>query len=91
MRDREIVSKPGAPGTSSVTSLSIAAFLMMKGIKLVSGKRSAEDSREFEFIFEDPKGQIEQLSIEFLSSECRKFDDSVRHLRSLVSARQYKK
>lgn len=85
VRDREVVcEKPVA----TVTSLSLAGYLMMRGAQLANGKRSLKDSREFEFVFEDPRGEIEKWSLDFLQSDCRKFDDCVRHLRSIVNTKK---
>lgn len=70
-----------------VTSMSQAAYFMMKGLKLHKGSRTGYRN-EFEFVLEDPDRRIEKLRMEFLSSEARAFDHQVRDLRALVSARR---
>lgn len=71
----------------TITSMSQAAYFVIRGLKLVSGRRT-DRRNEFSFTFEDPNRQAEQLSMDFLSSECRAFDHAVRDLRALTSARR---
>ena len=73
-----------------VTSMSQAAYFITRGLKLVSGKKKPGNPKEFVFVFEDPKNCIEQLAMDFLSSESRAFDHAVRDLRALVNASKHK-
>lgn len=84
-------AKPGdtartAQNIVAVKSMSLAAWFITKGLRLVSGKRQLDRPKEFEFLFEDPEQRIEKLAMEFMTSECRSFDHAVRDLRGLVNA-----
>ena len=62
--------------------IGIAAYLMVKKIKLVSA--SVEESGKYVFIFEDPEGLGDSLSMDFLSSDFSIFDDKMRLLRKMI-------
>lgn len=81
---------PGAKATplTTVTSMSQAAYLMINGLKLVSGRKDGLRKKEFVFLFEDPDDRVETLAMDFLTSESRQFDHAVRDLRALVNASQ---
>ena len=64
------------------SDLSIAAFLMMKGLKLLSADR--EQSGRFLFAFDDPKNEGVQLAIEFARSDCAVYDNHVRNLKKIL-------
>tara|TARA_B100000214_G_C23885318_1_gene589192 strand:+ start:309 stop:533 length:225 start_codon:yes stop_codon:yes gene_type:complete len=62
--------------------LSIAAFLLMRGLRLLSAEKSK--SGKFIFLFSDPDDKAKQLSIEFLNSDFCEYDNHVRNLRRII-------
>ena len=62
--------------------LSIAAFLMMKGLKLSNAFRAPNG--QFMFEFDDPANQGQQLAIEFMNSELAVYDNHVRNLKKIL-------
>tara|TARA_Y100001973_G_C5191704_1_gene331413 strand:+ start:1667 stop:1894 length:228 start_codon:yes stop_codon:yes gene_type:complete len=64
------------------SDLSIAAFLMMKGLKLLNAFRSSNG--QFMFEFADPDGKGAQFAIEFTGSECAVYDNHVRNLKKIL-------
>ena len=62
--------------------LSLAAFLLMKGLKIEVADR--DKSGKFIFSFSDPDGICGSLSIEFLNSDFCEYDNHVRNLRKLI-------
>ena len=66
-----------------VTSdIGIAAFLQLKGNKLLNCTR--EPSGKFRFEFEDTNGSCRIQSLEFLDSDFCKFDNIVRNLKKIL-------
>ena len=64
------------------SDLSIAAFLMMKGLKLSNAFRAPNG--QFMFEFDDPDNQGQQLAIEFMNSELAVYDNHVRNLKKIL-------
>jgi len=64
------------------SDLSIAAFLMMKGLKLIAANRSPNG--QFMFEFEDPEDNGVSYAIEFASSPCAVYDNHVRNLKKIL-------
>ena len=66
-----------------VTSdIAIAAFLMMKGMKLLSATR--ERNGRFRFEFDDKDQKADKYAVEFANSEAAKFDAHVKNLKNLI-------
>jgi len=65
----------------TTSDLPLAAFLMMRGLKLVSAGRSGN---KFEFILEDPDNLGNSLTIEYINSEFGKFDTYLRSLKKML-------
>jgi len=66
-----------------VTSdLSLAAFLLMKGLALVSAQKT---DGKFEFIFDDPESKADALSLQFIGSEFAQYDGYIRTLRGMLN------
>ena len=63
------------------SDLGFSAFLMIKGLKLISASRV---SGRFQFEFDDPNNIANTLSIEYLNSEFPKYDNAVRTLKKLL-------
>ena len=64
------------------SDLSIAAFLMMKGMILSNAFR--ESSGQFMFEFDDPQKMGIKYAIEFASSQCAVYDNHVRNLKKIL-------
>tara|TARA_Y100000034_G_scaffold108188_1_gene138364 strand:+ start:933 stop:1154 length:222 start_codon:yes stop_codon:yes gene_type:complete len=64
------------------SDLALAAYLSLKGLKLVSASRS--ESGRFEFELEDENKQGELLAVEYVGSEFSQFDNQVRALKKLL-------
>ena len=71
-----------APIKYKTSDLSIAAFLMMKGMKLSNAFRGP--SGQFMFEFDDPGSLGVQYAIEFASSDCAVYDNHVRNLKKIL-------
>lgn len=68
--------------TYKTSDLSIAAYLMMKGMKLLDAQRG--QTGQFQFEFEDPQGLGVKLAIEFTGSDCAVYDNHVRNLKKIL-------
>ena len=66
----------------TTSDIGIAAFLQLRGLKLVECRRL--ESGKFHFAFEDPQSQCQSLSIEFLDSDFCRFDNNVRNLKKIL-------
>jgi len=66
----------------TTSDIGIAAFLQLRGKKLVECKRL--ESGKFYFAFEDPEQKCQMLSLEFLDSDFCKFDNNVRNLKKIL-------
>ena len=64
------------------SDLSIAAYLMMKGLKLEDAYRTS--SGQFMFKFDDSNNVAAKLAIEFTNSECAVYDNHVRNLKKIL-------
>ena len=64
------------------SDLSIAAFLMMKGMKLINASKAT--SGQFMFEFDDPNNEGVTYAIEFASSDCAVYDNHVRNLKKIL-------
>ena len=64
------------------SDLSIAAYLMMKGMKLISADRAS--TGQFMFEFDDPNNLGVTYAIEFASSDCAVYDNHVRNLKKIL-------
>jgi len=66
------------------SDLALAAYLKLNGLKFVKGNRDGK----FQFVFEDPENKAEDLAIEFVNSEFRKFDDEIRSLKKIIYSKK---
>ena len=64
------------------SDLSIAAYLMMKGLKLSNAYR--DSNGQFMFEFADPDQLGVTYAIEFASSDCAVYDNHVRNLKKIL-------
>ena len=65
----------------STSDLGIAAYIKLKGVRLVECKRL--DNGRFYFSFEEPE-RCESLAIEFLESDFCRYDNITRNLKKLL-------
>lgn len=65
----------------TTSDLSLAAFLVMRGLQLVSATR---EHGKFKFSFKDPTDVADSLSIEYINSEFSKYDNHVRSLKKIL-------
>lgn len=63
----------------TTASISLAAFLLMKGLVLSSAKRTRGC---FEFVFEDHEDSARDLEQEFVMSDYPKFDAAMRQVKA---------
>ncbi|MHA2065509.1 MAG: DUF5659 domain-containing protein [Candidatus Thorarchaeota archaeon] len=66
----------------TTSDIGIAAFLQLRGIKLIECKRL--ETGKFHFAFEDPEQKCQMLSLEFLDSDFCRFDNNVRNLKKIL-------
>jgi len=66
----------------TTSDIAIAAFLMMKGMKLLSASR--ERSGRFRFEFDNLKNEADKFAVEFVNSESAKFDAHVKNLKNIL-------
>ena len=64
------------------SDLAIAAYLMLHEFKLVDASRLP--TGKFRFVFEDPQQKAKAKAVEFLSSDCSKFDTHIKNLKKLL-------
>ena len=68
--------------TYNTSDLSMAAFLLMRGLKLLEAEKIS--SGKFNFLFADPDDKAKKLSLDFVNSEFCEFDNQVRNLKKLI-------
>lgn len=61
--------------------LGLAAFLLVKGCKLLAAQR---EKNRYSFVFLDTE-TCKKLSLEYVNSDFAKFDSSLKNLRNLIS------
>ncbi len=72
-----------ADGTYVTRNLSLAAYLSeFGGLPLRKGGRTP--GGDFEFVLEDPSGRGESLAVQWVNSCCRRFEDRVLALKTLL-------
>jgi len=64
------------------SDIAIAAYLMTKGLRLVSAAR--DKTGRFKFEFDDPGKKAFQLTVEFVNSESALFDANVKNLKNIL-------
>ena len=60
--------------------MSVAAYLLMNGCQITK----VEKSSPYVFEFEDDNNKCEKIALQFLTSECSKYDGYLRMLRGLI-------
>ena len=64
------------------SDLALAAYLTLKGLKLLNAQKLP--TGRFQFILEDPDSKADALSIEFFSSEFCEYDNKIRSLKKIL-------
>ena len=64
------------------SDLAIAAYLMLHDFKLVDASRLP--TGKFRFVFEDPEQKAKSKAVEFISSDCSKFETQIKNLKKLL-------
>ncbi|MBG17564.1 MAG: hypothetical protein CMB77_04350 [Euryarchaeota archaeon] len=64
------------------SDIAIAAYLMLRGLRLLTASR--EVSGKFKFEFEDSKKEAQSLAVEYISSEFCVFDTHLKNLKKLL-------
>jgi hypothetical protein len=65
----------------STSDLALAAYLKLKGLKLVGAKKN---NKRFDFTFEDPDDRAGEIALEFVNSDMRRYDDEIRSLKKII-------
>tara|TARA_A100001011_G_C14031315_1_gene723751 strand:+ start:419 stop:640 length:222 start_codon:yes stop_codon:yes gene_type:complete len=68
--------------TFQTSDIGIAAFIMMKGLKLKNASRG--NGGRFSFVFEDPTGLGSQYAVDYVNSESAKFDANMKNLKNIL-------
>ena len=66
----------------TTSDIGIAAYIQLRGVKLLECKRL--ESGKFYFKFANESQNCQQLSLEFLESDFCKFDNNVRNLKKIL-------
>ena len=64
------------------SDLGVAAYVHMKGLEILGGRR--DRNRRWVFRFKDPDRRARSIAMEYLNSECRAFDAAIRTLKKTI-------
>lgn len=67
--------------TWETTDLGSAAYANLRGLSILGVTRGSDN--KFTFRFADPGNKGQQLQIDYINSDCRRFDEAVRSLKKL--------
>jgi hypothetical protein len=68
--------------TFETSDIGIAAYVMMRGLKVVNASRG--HGGRFNFIFEDPDGLGQKYSVDYVNSESARFDANMKNLKNIL-------
>ena len=68
----------------TTTDLALMAFYLLRGLELVRATRKGE-SDQYVFHYDDPEDRAENLRIEWINSDLKRFDNEVRTLKKLTN------
>lgn len=68
--------------TFQTSDIGIAAFVMMKGLKLQQASKG--HNGRFLFIFDDPKKLGLQYAVDYVNSESARFDANMKNLKNIL-------
>jgi len=64
------------------SDIGIAAYVMMKGLRLADASRGA--GGRFKFVFDDPNGLGSKYAVDYVNSESAKFDANMKNLKNIL-------
>ena len=67
----------------TTNDIGIAAFLIVKGLQM---QKCDISNGKYIFEFFDPDNKAPEFSIEYINSECSKFDHQVKNLRKILNS-----
>ena len=68
--------------TFQTSDIGVAAYVMMKGLKLKHASRG--HNGRFSFVFDDPKDLGKQYGVDYVNSESAKFDANMKNLKNIL-------
>ena len=68
--------------TFQTSDIGIAAYVMMKGLKLQNAVKG--HNGRFNFTFDDPNNEGEQYAVDYVNSESAKFDAHMKNLKNIL-------
>jgi len=66
----------------TTSDIAHAAYLMLKGLRLLVATR--EPSGKFKFVFEDRDSKAKSLVVEYITSDYASFDTHLKNLKKLL-------
>ena len=67
--------------TYTTSDLALAAYLKLKGLKLIGAKKQGS---KFDLTFEDPENKAGEIALEFVNSDMRRYDDEIRSIKKIL-------
>jgi hypothetical protein len=68
--------------TYDTSDIAVAAYIMMRGLKLKSATR--DQRGRFKFVFNDPNDLGQSYAVDFVNSEAAKFDAHIKNLKNIL-------
>lgn len=68
--------------TFDTSDIGIAAYVMMKGLRLESASRG--QGGRFRFVFADPSNLGQKYAVDYVNSESAKFDANMKNLKNIL-------
>ena len=68
--------------TFDTSDIGIAAYVMMKGLRLKSASRGP--GGRFRFVFEDPSDLGQKHAVDYVNSESARFDANMKNLKNIL-------
>lgn len=68
--------------TYTTSELALAAYLKMRGVRLISASKTS--TGKFEFIFDDKANACEGHFVDFLNGEFSVFDAQLKSLKKMI-------
>ena len=68
--------------TFETSDIGIAAYVMMRGLRLQRASRGT--GGRFSFVFVDPKGEGSKFAVDYVNSESAMFDANMKNLKNIL-------
>ena len=68
--------------TFETSDIGIAAYVMMRGLKLKKASRG--HAGRFNFVFEDPNSLAGKYAVDYVNSEAARFDAHMKNLKNIL-------